>query len=113
MLALLQSPPGDVESWDQFSFSNWDCINQIRDAIRVQFDVTLPDYQVQPIDLEHGFGDFLAANQQAHTDFARVLGIQTSDISQVDPKDAAEMQDWVNRSFYELFAACERLKIGP
>ena len=112
MLARLQNTPQTEEDWAIWSWNNYDCLNQIRSAINSRYAVTLPDYQVEPID----FGDidtWLQANQQAHTEFAGVLGIQTSDLLHVDLRDQNQRQAWIFTNWMELSNACQTLKIGP
>lgn len=72
--------------------------------------VKLPEYQLYPIDFNH-FRDFLEANSQSHDDFNSVLGLQSSDIEELDPKDERKLQEWIWQNFLELQSACEKLKI--
>lgn len=112
MLAMLLNVPQTDEDWARFSFANYDCLNQIRQAIQTQFNITLPEYQVEPID----FGDidtFLSNNQQAHIDFTGALRQQSSDLLHTDLRDPNQRQAWINLNYFELQSACTTLKIGP
>lgn len=112
MLALTLNVPATEQDWQRWSFSNKDAVAQIREAIRVQKGVTLPDYKLDPINFSDP-SNFLASNQQAHTDFASVLNIQTSDLLEVDLRDRNQLQAWINLNYFELSSACEILRIGP
>lgn len=112
MLAATLNVPNTETDWSIWSWANFDVLNQIRSAIQAQKNVTLQQYQVEPID----WGDidtWLDNNQQAHTDFAGVLGIQTSDLLHTDLRDPNQRQAWVWLNYMELQAACQQLKIGP
>lgn len=111
MLAALLNVPHTEADWARWSFNNWDCLNQIRQAIS-EFGLTLPDYQVEPIDL-NDIDSFLAANQQAHSDFTGALGLASSDLLHTDLKDVNQRQAWVWLNWKELADACDKLKIGP
>ena len=112
VLAMLLNVPHNETDWDRWSFANYDALNQIRAAIAAQQGVSLPSYQVWPID----FGDldnFLDANQQAHNDFNGTLGLNGNDLLHVDLREANQLQSWVYLNYMEVSAACSTLKIGP
>lgn len=72
--------------------------------------VNLVEYQLYPIEFNR-FNDFLQQNSQAHDDFNSVLGLQSSDIEELDPKDQNKLQEWIWLNYKELESACEQLKI--
>jgi hypothetical protein len=72
--------------------------------------VNLTEYQLYPINFNR-FHDFLENNSQAHDDFNSVLGLQSSDIEELDPKDRNKLQAWIYLNFKELQSACLELKI--
>lgn len=112
MLAMVLDVPQTEEDWSRWSYANYDCLNQIRGAIQNQYTITLPEYQVEPID----FADvdtFLSNNQQAHIDFTSALGQQSNDLIHTDLRDPNQRQAWVWLNFKELQDACAKLKIGP
>lgn len=112
MLAALLNIPRNEAEWAIWSYNNYDCVNQIRDAINTAYNVTLPEYQLDPIN----FGDidtWLDNNQQAHVDFTRALGQQSNDLLHVDLNDSNQLQSFVWLNFKELQSACQTLKIGP
>lgn len=72
--------------------------------------VNLAEYQLYPINFQQ-FQNFLENNSQAHDDFNSVLGLQSSDIEELDPKDLNKLQEWIYLNYKELESACEQLKI--
>lgn len=72
--------------------------------------VNLVEYQLYPINFNR-FQDFLEANSQSHDDFNSVLGLQSSDIEELDPKDQNKLQEWIWQNYSEVNSACEQLKI--
>lgn len=112
MLARLQSVPHTDNEWSSWSRNNYSCLNQIRQAIRVQTGLNLPEYQVEPIPW-NSIDTFLSNNQQAHNDFNGALGLQSNDLEQVDLKNPQELPAWIYLNFFELQQACFKLKIGP
>lgn len=112
MLAALYNVPQTELDWDRWSFSNADALNQIVSDIAAQKNVTLPTYQVWPIAFDD-LDNFLDANQQAHSDFNGVLGLNGNDLLHVDLKDPNQRQSWIWLCAQEVQAACQALKIGP
>lgn len=72
--------------------------------------VRLPEYNLDPINFDH-FQDWLENNSQAHDDFNSALGLQGSDIEELDPKDENKLQNWIFLNYQELYSACQKLKI--
>jgi hypothetical protein len=72
--------------------------------------VNLTEYTLYPISADH-FQDFLQNNSQAHDDFNSVLGLQSSDIEELDPKDQNKLQEWIYLNYQEIYSACQKLKI--
>lgn len=110
MLANLINVPNSSESWEEFFFNNRQQLTEIRQAIMAQHNVNLTEYVLYPVS-EENFQGFLQANQQTHEDFNSVLGLQSSDLETVDPKDAKQLQNWVFLNYQEIFSACSALKI--
>jgi hypothetical protein len=72
--------------------------------------VNLPELQLYPINFDR-FTDFLENNQQSHDNFNSALGLQSSDIEELDPKDERKLNEWIYQNYQELNSACEKLKI--
>jgi hypothetical protein len=111
LAALINVPENDAE-WARWSFNNQDAVSQIVDAIKTQKGITLPIYQLDPINFAD-VATFLNNNQQAHTAFTQVTGTQSSDLLDVDLHDPEQRLNWVYLNYQELNSACQVLKIGP
>lgn len=94
MLPAILNAPKTPEDWARWSFNHRSSHDLIRQAIRTQFNVDLPDYQLDPIEL-HQTKLFLEANQQAHTDFNGVLKLPGSDLEDINVEADRELQSWV------------------
>ena len=112
MLAALINVPSSDGDWAIWSYNNYDCVNQIRQAILDQFGLQLPEYQIEPINFSD-IDTWLENNQQAHIDFTSALSQQSSDLTGIDLKDPNQRQSWIFLNYMELQNACDRLKIGP
>lgn len=110
MLAALLNIPRNQNDWNIFSFHNRDQISLIRQAVLAQKNITLTDYQLDPINFA-AFDQFLQNNQQAHTDFNNALSLQSSDLENMDPKDERQLVAWVFLGYQELYTASAVLKI--
>lgn len=75
--------------------------------------INLTEYVLYPFDEtnQEDFQTFLENNQQAHNDFNAVLGLQSSDIEELDPKNERQLQQWIFTQYQELFSASAALKI--
>jgi hypothetical protein len=112
MLAATLNVPNTDTEWSLWSLNNYTVVNAIRAAVLAQKNITLPEYQIEPIpwnDLE----TWLNNNQQAHNDFNAALGLQSSDILHTNLKDPNERALWVYLNYMELSNACQTLAIGP
>jgi hypothetical protein len=112
LLAALLNIPHNAQDWSIWSYNNYDCNNQIRQAIATQKSIILPEYQLDPIppkDLD----TWLDNNQQAHIDFTGVLGLQSNDLLHTDFRDPNQLAAWIWLNYNELLQACQTLKIGP
>jgi hypothetical protein len=112
MLAALLNVPDTEEDWSIWSYNNYDCVNQIRQAILAQKGIQLPEYQIEPISFSD-INTWLENNQQAHVDFTNALGISSVDLTDTDLRDPQQRQSWIYLNFQELNSACQTLKIGP
>jgi hypothetical protein len=109
-LSNLLNIPKNENEWDVFAFNNREQNTIIRQAILAQKNINLTEYQLYPIDFTH-FDYWLEQNQQAHSDFNSALGLQSSDIEELDPKNDQQLQAWVYLQYQELFSASQALKI--
>jgi len=110
-LNALLNIPRSVKDWSIWSFNNRDQIARIQQAIRTQFGKQLTEYQLDPINF-NDFETFLQNNQQSHIDFNGVLGVQSSDLLELDPRNVRQLTPWVELNYQELFTASTRLGIA-
>ena len=106
----LLNVPRSQTDWEVFSFANRDQITAIRQAILKQYNLNLTDYQLYPINFNN-FKDWLQNNEQAHQDFNSVLGLQSSDIEELNPQDEKQLTAWIYLQYQELYSASAALKI--
>lgn len=111
MLPILLNTPKSVDEWDRFSFHHRTSHDLIRQAIQTQFNVALPDYVLDPIPLNQPLF-FLENNQQAHTDFDGILGVQSSDLEDVNLSDERQLQAWIYLHYLEHQTAENTLGIA-
>ena len=109
-LSNLLNVPRSPTDWEEFFFNNRQQNTAIRQAILTQKGINLTEYILYPVD-EHSFQTFLINNQQAHQDFNSVLGLQSSDIEELDPKNEQQLQAWIYLQYQELYSASAALNI--
>lgn len=109
LVDLINVPKNNTD-WENFSFANRDQITAIRQAILAQKGVNLTEYELYPINFDN-FVEWLEKKQQSHEDFNAALGLQSSDIESVDPKDEKQLTAWIYLQYQELFSASSALKI--
>lgn len=109
LASLLNAPSTPTEQL-KWSFSNADAHSRIVTAIRSQIGTVLTPFVLDPIP-EFDRQNWLRRHQQAHTDFTAVLGIDGSDLSEVNWQDQEEREAWVQLHFEEHFQANNILRI--
>jgi hypothetical protein len=110
MLAALENLPRTPTEWTRWSWDHRDSHDRIRAAILAQKSVRLSDYQVDPID-PGAVSLFLQNNSQLHGDMNGSLGLQSSDLQDVDLGDARQFEAWVRIHYLEHFYAEAKLEI--
>lgn len=71
---------------------------------------SLPVYQLDPINFDNPL-EFVRRHAQAHTDMNGVLGLQSTDLSEVDLNDPNKLQAWIYSNYEEHNNAHNRLQI--
>lgn len=110
LVAALLEVPRSARDWALWSFNNRACCDEINQAVQTQYSVNLPRYPLDPIPFNN-FAQWLAWNQQTHTGFNGVLGLQGTDLEALDPTNVQQLEAWVYLNYQELFAARARLRI--
>lgn len=110
MLSSLLNVPKTREDWDSWSLSHRDSHMRISQAVKVQKNISLIDYQLDPISPNDVRG-FLDRNSQAHKDMNTALGTQGSDLQDVDFNKPEELNSWMDLHYLEHYDAEQDLKI--
>jgi hypothetical protein len=110
MLAALENLPQTPDGWNRFSWDHRNSHDRIRAAIKTKYGADLSDYQVDPID-SNAIGDFLQNNSQLHGDMNGVLGLQSSDLQDVNFGDKPQFEAWVRLHYLEHQQAELKLEI--
>jgi hypothetical protein len=111
VLPILLNTPQTKTDWDRWSFHHRTSHDLIRFAIKSQLNITLPDYQLDPIALEQP-KPFLEANQQAHSDFSTALHQASSDLEDINLKEDRQLRVWIYLHWQEHQLAEARLGIS-
>jgi hypothetical protein len=99
-LASLLNPPSTEREFLRWSFSNDDGHRRIISAIFAQTGIDLTTYVLDPIPQED-LQSWSRRHQTTHNDFTGVLGIQGSDLTDVDWKKKDEVDSWLRLHFDE------------
>lgn len=110
MLALLLESPRTPEGWIRWSFHHRQSHAAIRDAIQKQKNISLIDYQLDPITQED-LQDWLQRNSQSHSDMLGALGLQSEDLLDVDFRDQQQAQAWIYLHYFDHYTAETTLEI--
>jgi hypothetical protein len=111
VLPLLLNTPHSAEEWARWSYSHRISHNVIRDGIQAQFKVRLPEYLLDPIDL-NDTRQFLEWNQQAHVDMNGALNVPGSDLEDVKFDDERQLSAWIWLHYLEHQVAENKLKVS-
>lgn len=110
MLSALENIPKTPTDWDYFTWNHRDSHDRIRAAIQAQFSINLRDYQIEPIDPDN-INQFLENNQSLHAEMDAVLGLQSSDLQDVNLRDEKQLESWIRLNYLEHFYAETKLMI--
>lgn len=110
MLALLLEVPKNADEWARWSFHHRLQHDAIRQAIQTQKGVNTNAYILDPVNFNSP-KDFLERNQETHNEMNAPLGLQGSDLEDVNLSDARELEAWVYAEYQELFSASQALGI--
>ena len=111
MLSALLNVPSSKQDWDIWSYNHRISHDAIRDAIQKQKNVSLIDYQLDPISQDY-LQDWLERNQQTHIEMDSAIGAQSSDLTDVDPKQQNQLVAWIWDHYQEHQTAEAALGIG-
>jgi hypothetical protein len=109
----LLNVPSSQEDWDRWSFNHAQEHINIIQAIQKQKNIQLTQYQLDPVNMSNPLAmqDFLERHQQTHIDMDGALGLQSTDLQDVDLSDKKKLEAWVYSNFLEHYAANQALEI--
>lgn len=110
MIAELLVQPQSQDEWAIWAWHHRSDHADIIAAIRAQKNVQLQDFPIEPIPFDK-FNDWLENNSQMHRDMNTTLGLQASDLDEVNPREQQEFGTWIFQHWLEHSAAREALKI--
>lgn len=110
MIAELQIVPGDAVEWERWAWHHRDHHQQIIAAIQQQTKATLPEYQVEPIPWNH-FDQFVTNNEQMHIDMNQAMGMQGTELGDLDLRHTEELPQWIYSHWLEHQQIAVRLGI--
>lgn len=108
MLVNLLNVPRSDPDWEVWAFSHKEHHDQIRQAIQRTKNINLEQYQLNPIVKEP---EWLKRNAQSHDDMNLALGLQGSDIEELDFNDEKQLQSWIYAHYLEHQDAAKFLQI--
>lgn len=104
MLVILENVPQTADDWSRFSFHHQDSHDRIRAAISAKKSIVLPEHLIYPIN-QAAVPLFLQNNYLLHLDMNSALGLQGSDLLEVNIQDKKELAIWVQLHYQEHFQA--------
>jgi hypothetical protein len=110
MLVLLSKVPELDSDWQIFSFNLREEVRRCNEAILAQRNVSLPDFQLDPIPFGHET-DWLTNVSQAVGALCSILGINSQDLFNVDLKDQNARAGWIFSLYTEVRDAEAALQI--
>jgi hypothetical protein len=111
LLAAILNVPATAQEWSTWSWNHRLSHSAILQAALRQKGVSLTDYVLDPINLDH-IDDWLERNQQMHVDADQLVGSQSVDLTDVDFKDPKQLQAWIYLHWQDHVTIEQRLGIG-
>jgi hypothetical protein len=111
MLVSLTNVPTNEDEWRSWSFSHRNNHDRIRQAIQARGGPNLPQAILDPIPF-FAFTEWLQRNQKSHTDANGALGLQSTDLLDLDPLNQEQLEVWVESHYEEHLNLNQILKIS-
>ena len=111
MIAALYNIPTDPKTLARFAFHNRDAHVLVIDAIFKKTGLVLPSYPLDPI-VMNDFKNWLYNHQAMHNSVNTVLGLAGNDLTDVDPRQPAQLTSWVQLHASEHLSWGNELGIG-
>jgi len=94
VISHLLNVPKSKAAWDEWSLHHKLSHDLIRQAIQKKTGINLAQYQLDPIDLERPT-QFLQNNAQSHIEMTTPVGVQSSDLQDVNLGDDRQLVSWI------------------
>lgn len=109
-LPYILKPPVAETGWQEWLFHHARDHEEIIDAVRSQFNIILPTYNLDQF-LTDDQSVWMQVHQQSHSDMNRLFGIGGSDLEVLDWKKPNEVDAWMWLNFNEHQGVRSILKI--
>jgi hypothetical protein len=93
-LAFLINSPQSEQDWSVWSWSHKDQHTLARNAVQAKYGINLADYPIDPIPFQQ-ITQWLDYNQEMHDDINGILGTNSTNLQQVNFRDAAQLSAWI------------------
>ena len=98
--AFLLHLPRSQTDWASWSFNHKISHDTIRAGVLAKFGRTLSDYEIDPISPDD-MSAWLQRHAQLHVDMDAALGLQSTDLQDVDLSDERQLISWLNLNWLE------------
>lgn len=93
-IGTLFNIPRNPETWNQFSFANFDSHNKIAQAIFAKYGILIPTFPLDPIPW-FDFSTWARNHQQAHDEQNGILAISGADYTTGDLSREDELSNFI------------------
>ena len=111
-VASLLNIPTTPEEFAEWSFSHAAHHRDCSRATLAAKNVVLPEYILDPINLEDGFGTWLYQHQAMHNTQNSALGTAGFDLTDVDWQDQGQFASWIQDNENEHYQWATILGVG-
>lgn len=102
VLAALLNTPKNESDWSRWAKHHDLDHLEIVQAIAQMRGVQIIKPQLDPIPFSD-FATWLESHQQLHTAMTGALGVQSSDIEELDPRDQKALESWIIAQYQEHY----------
>ena len=95
---LLSQVPRTAEEWATWHFNHQAHHRDILSKVQQIYSVHFPEYVLDPVN-EADMGVYTYQHQQMHNNQDPLLGLPQYDLTQVDWRDTASVEAWVQQNF--------------
>lgn len=110
MLAQLMMVPNSPQDWAVWSLHHKLDHDEIQLACNAQLGTKSNQYCLDPIPMDQ-IQEWLTRNQQSHNEMNGPLGLQGTDLEDVDFNDKRQLEAWIFLHYQEHYSARSKLRI--